>query len=41
MLNQGILKPGNKLYMSLALSDEDIQKTINILINQLDNKWNK
>ena len=29
MLNQGILKPGNKLYMSLALSDEDIQKTIN------------
>jgi glutamate-1-semialdehyde 2,1-aminomutase len=29
MLDQGILKPGNKLYMSLALSDEDIEKTIN------------
>ena len=29
MLNEGILKPGNKLYMSLALSDEDIEKTIN------------
>ena len=29
MLNQGILKPGNKLYMSLALTDEDIDKTIN------------
>ncbi|MBS96716.1 MAG: aminotransferase class III-fold pyridoxal phosphate-dependent enzyme [SAR202 cluster bacterium] len=28
MLNQGILKPGNKLYMSLALTDEDIEKTI-------------
>ena len=29
MLNQGILKPGNKLYMSLALTDEDIDRTIN------------